>query len=336
MKNYKKIALVTVLALLLGTFAGAFLIMPVIAADNDSAEGWFMIDSTPAASGVDFQDDAYSPVSAIDPGTAVWWRLNFTIQHDATMADILNVTIWIFDDSVHGAAYNTTAEDGLQLVQFLWIEATSTWTVSDQGAFTEWAIDDGNSDDPTGTETTFDFSMRFRASRAARYDTDWNATVHVYDDDDDYDFSAETALITMNQYFELTASVSTFTWGSDVQQNAVNDTHDALSINVWANDAWEIRINATDFNDSVATWVDIEAQNIVVLDADGNFDGTDNQWIRNTIATVTSIASWDGQSAMSTEAGMNRGVFIGLNPAAYFQFGEVHASTFTFWVQADV
>lgn len=350
MKSYQKLALATMFVVFLGGFAGAFLVgndyssydgwfnvYPVEAADSDSAEGWFILDSTPAVSNVDYVNDTYDTVSAIDPGTASWWRLNFTIQHDATIADILNCTIYIYDDSVYGATYNTSSPDGLQLVVFKWNESNDAWTVDDQGSFTEWTVDSGNSDDPGAASgsSQYTFSMRFRASRAARYDTDWNATVHCYDDDDDWHYDSESALITMNQYFELSFSTATFTWGSDVQQNSVNDTHGALSITCYANDDWELRINATDFNDSVATWVDIEAQNIVVLDEDGTFSGSDNQWIRNTIATVT-FATWDGQSAMSDESGFNRNVYIGLNTGTYFQFGEVHASDFTIWIQADV
>lgn len=313
-------------------------IVQVVAPTEDTAQGSFTLNATPSVSGVDFQDDSYVTDSALDPVT-VWQRLNFTVSSSAGMTDILNCTIWIFDDSTHGANYNETAEDGIFLVQFLWIEATDTWTVNDQGSMSEWAVDNSNSDDPgsASSETSFDFSMRFNISQVARAEaSDWNASVHVYDDDAggaEWDYSSETALVTMNNYFSVDYSASTFDWGT-LQPNTVNDTHPSLTVTVYANAQWELQINATDFNATDESDVDIEAQNILCWDADGS-EGGSSFWIRNTIATATD--SWDNQGPMSDESGLSRDCFYFLSTGTYFDagVGKTWSTWVTVWVQAN-
>lgn len=311
----------------------------VLAATDDTAQGSFTLNATPSVTNVDFQTDAYVTTSTLTPDATTYFRLNFTVSSAGTLNDILNVTAWIYDDSVYGATYNTSSPDGLQLVRILWVEDTDTWTIN-QGTFTEWSIDNSGSDDPGAdpSVTTFEYSARFQISRAARYDTDWNATVHVYDDDSptaEVDYATETALVTMNQNFEISYSASTFSWGSNVQPNSVNNTHGALSINIYANDQWELRINATDFNTSGQSDVDIEAQNILAWDQDGSNGGI-SQWVRNTIATLPTGSTWDNQAPMSTETALTRNCYYFLSTGTYFVVGYTWSTWVTVWIQANV
>lgn len=336
MKN-QKINGLTGILLFLSLLLIALPLSLALAPTDDYATGSFTLNAQPSVASVDFQTDAYVTDEALDPVT-VYQRLNFTVTHSGTFDDILNCTIWIFDDSTHGSDYNTTAEDGIFLVQFLWVEATDTWSVSDQGSMSEWDVDSATSDDPgtASSETTFEFSMRFNISQVARAEAgDWNATIHVYDDDGggaEWGAASEGTLVTMNNYFSVLYSTRTFTWGSDIQPNSDNNTHGALTMTAYANAAWEMRINATDFNTSGESDVDIEANDILTWDQDGS-NGGNSSFIRNTIATL--IGTWDEEAAMSDENGLNRNVYYFLSPGAFFIVGKEWNTTVTIWIQAD-
>ena len=302
-------------------------------ATEDEATGSFQLNAAPSLSGVDYQTDGYSPTGTLTPDASTYFRLNFTISHSATMADLDNVTIWMFDDSIYGATYNTSAANGFNLTEFTWIQSTSTYSVSDQGALTGWTVDNDTSDHPATTDTSFTFSMRFRLSKACRYCTDFNASVHVYDDDEEADYASESGLVTVNQNFEITYSASTFSWGSAVLENSNNNTHGALTLTVLSNDQWQISINATDFNATGESDVDIEAQNILAWDEDGS-NGDTSQWIRNTQAAC--LGSWDNQISMThNETGFQRNCYFFLSPGTYFAYGKQWNTTVTVYAEAN-
>lgn len=317
-------------------FSNIWNIEEVTAPTEDQATGSFYLNAAPTVTGVNYEEDGYGSDEALDPVT-VQQRVNFTLETSAYLDDLLNATIWIFDDSEHGANYNETAEDGIYLVSFLWTEATNTFTVNSQGSMTEWAVDDGNSDKPADTSavTTFEFSMRFTISQVARADTsDWNCTVHVYDDDAgtaEWDYASESALVTMNSYFSLEYSDSGFTWGSDIQPNSVNNTHASLTVTAFANAQWELQINATDFNSSGESDV-LLSNDILCWDADGSAGGS-SFWIRTTIATATD--DWDNQGPMSDENGLSRDCNYFLSPAELFIVGKEWNTTVSVWIQAN-
>jgi len=295
----------------------------------DSATGSMTIDSIPDVSNVQFVNGTdYTLTSTLTPDNTEVWGVNFTIDHNGQMSDLLNVTVWIYDDSIYGATYNSAAPDGLQLIRVGWVESTDTWSIS-QGSFTEWTEQSSIDPGSASSATSYDFTFLFDISRAARYDTDWNVTVAAFDDDDDSDSAAETGLVTMAQNFEISFSTATFSWGT-VEQNSVNNTHGSLSLNIRANDNWEILVNATDWN---TTLVDIEAQNIVALDQDGSVDGA-SQWIRNTRNIVT-FGTWDAQSPMSTESAFTRNVYIFLSTSTYFTEGNYYEIIVYMWIRAD-
>jgi hypothetical protein len=251
------------------------------------------------------------------------------------MDDIDNITINIFDDSLHGGDYQANDPNGYQHVRVTWTESTGAWAI-DQDTLTEWTEQSSIDAGIGNSATTFDFVFRFDMSRITRADTDWNCTVICYDDDTPADSHelAETGLVTVQNYFETTFSASTFSWGT-VESNTVNATHGALSIDVLANAQWELQINATDFNATAESDVDVEANDIIVLDEDGSAGGT-SQWIRNTIATVT-FTAWDNVAPFTTETETTLNVYILLNTGAFFDAGagKTWSTWVTIWMQAN-
>jgi hypothetical protein len=320
----KKLGILSLLLLITGLIG----ISIVKGATDDSATGSFTVDSVPDLTNTNFVNGTdFSLVSTLIPDNSELYGVNFTLTHSGTIDDILNVTVWIYDDSVHGSDYQTASPNGLQLIRAVWVEDTSAWTVA-QGSFSEWT--ESSSIDPAADSalTTFDFVLIFDISRAARADTDWNVTVGVFDDDDDTDYDTEAGLVSMAEYYAITFSSSTFSWGS-VQTSSVNNTHGALSVSIYANAQWELLVNGTDFNDTT----DIEGNNIVAWDLDGS-NGGDSFWLRNTIAT--GLSTWDNQVAMSDETPLTRNNFYFLSTGVLFTEGNAYELTVTVYIQANV
>ena len=307
---------------------GSLFVASVFGATVDSATGSFTIDSDPDVQDPNFVNGTdYSAISTLYPDNSLLHGVNFTIDHNGQMNNLFNVTVYIFDDSVYGSTWQSASPDGLQLIRAVWLQSTSAWTIN-QGSFTEWS--ESGSIDPASvsTATTFDWVFSFDISRAARYDTDWNCTVVVFDQGDDSDSDAETALVTMAQNFEISHSSATFSWG-EVESNSVNNTHGSLSLTIRANYNWEILINATDVNGSI----DIEAQNIFAWDEDGSVGGT-SQWLRNT--RTVAQGSWDAQSPMATETPFTPvNEYWFLSTGTYFTEGSYYEITVYTWIQAD-
>lgn len=324
--KHRKMIIVLACLMLSGLVIG-FNLSTSNGATVDSSTGSFTIDSAPTVTSVQFVNAGYGLTSTLTPDDSTVFGVNFTVTHNGQMSDLLNITLWIYDDSVYGATYNTASPDGLQLIEIGWTESTDVYAI-DQGSFTEWTEQSSVDCGSASGVTTFDFCFRFDISMSARYDTDWNVTVAVFDEDDDYDFTAETGLVTMAQNFDMTFSSATFSWGS-VQSNSINNTHGALSVDVRANTDWELLINGSDFNDTN----DIEAQDIVSLDEDGSNDGA-SQWIRNTRADVTA-PSWDNESPLADETPVTRNVYIFLSTGAYFAEGQAFELTVYVWIQVN-
>jgi len=303
-------------------------------ADNDSITSTFEVDATITVTDVDFQTDGYVTLSDLDPDASTYYRLNFTVATAGTLADLVNCTIYIFDDSEHGADYDEASPDGLQLVQFLYVESTDTWTVNDQGALSNWDVDSVTSDD-SGTdsvEVSVEFSMRFISSEVARYDTDWNATVLVYDSTDDIGSSAETGLITFNQYFYCNIVDTTIDFGAGIEPSSVNNTASGVVVQIIANCQWEVKMSAVDFSSGGESDVDIEANNIICWDTDNSAGGI-SAWVRNT--DVVLLDTWDDQVALSTETAIERTFYILLSPAELFVVAVEWETTITITVQAN-
>lgn len=310
-------------------------ITPILGQDSDVLQGSFTLDAVPATSGVNYVDSVYALTSTLNPNDLDVFGVNFTIDFPASMDFLDNVTLNIFDDSLHGADYTTNDPNGYDHIRVTWVETTDVWAI-DQDTLSQWteqsSIDPGSS----SALTNFEFVFRFDISKIARADTDWNVTVIAYDNSTPVDSgaAAETALVTMNEYYEQTPSSSTFSWGT-VDSGSTNVTHGALSIDIIANAQWEIQINSTDFNATGESDVDIEGQNVIVLDEDGSAGGT-SQWIRNTIGVVV-FTAWDNVAPLTTETAVTLNIYIFLTTSTYFDAGagKTWSCWVTFWLQAN-
>lgn len=317
-------AIITVLAL-------GILIGMVVADTEDSATATFGLNASPVVSDVQFVDASYALASTLTPDDSTVFGVNTTILHSSNIDWIKNITWYLFDDSVYGSNWFTADPDGVQLTAITWTESTDTWSV-DQGALTQWNIVSPIDPGTAYASTSYDFVCRFAISKAARYDTDWNCTVIAFDDDvgtPENDSSAETGLVTMNAHYEASFSSANFTWGADVQPSSTNNTHNTLTVQIYANADWELRLNASDF---LPSNIDIEAQNILIWDDDGVAGGV-SLYVRNTIQTCT--GTWDAQSPMTDEVGFSRDCDIFLSPGAYFSSGIIYNTTVYVWIQGD-
>lgn len=324
---------------ILGLFLALTTTYIILAQTSDSISGSFQLDATPDVNSVDFVDSSYSLVSTIVPDNTQIFGVNFTIDHSATMDDIKNITVFVFDDSVHGADWDSPDVDanGYDLITLNWTESTGAWTLS-QGAFSEWTEQSSIDPGPASGLSTFDFSAQFDISWAALADTDWNATVIVYDDDEDTDEDAETGLVTMANNFDVSFSALTLTWGNSIVQGSTNNTHEAITLQIRANAQWELRINGTDFSPNSQ---DIDANDILVWDQTGG-PGGNSQVIKSGVAVVLdcnnkcSDSTWNNEAAMTDEANITRSVFIFLNELSIFEFGVSHSTIIGILIALDV
>lgn len=327
--------ILAVIALSLLGFAMLAGALATLAATNDSSTGSFLLNATPAVSLVDFVDSVSAPTSTLTPDDTAIFAVAFRIDHAAGMTDILNATIYIYDDSTHGSDYDSAAADGVLLTTILWTEADDTWAI-DQGSCTEWTMQTPVDPGTGSGSTQEDFEARFDISRAARADTsDWNTTVHVFDDDGtpEESIDTESALVTMSNNFEITFSSGTFSWGT-LEPETTDNTHGALTLSVYANAQWELTIQGTDFTASAESDVDIEAQNIIKVDDDGSAGGS-QQWIRNTQTIVTTPAAWDNQAPLSDDTSdITVTCYFLLDTGTFFNAGI--GKTWSITVQVDI
>ena len=303
----------------------------VYADTDDSATGSFGLNAPPIVTNVNFVDSSYALTGSLTPDDSTIFGVNFTLQHSSTLAWIRNVTVYIFDDSIHGSDWASADPDGIQLTAITWTEAGDSWAI-DQGAMTQWTMQSPVDPGSSYGGNTYGFVARFDISKVAEADSDWNCTVRVYDDDatPEMDEIAETGLVSMSNHFEISFSSATFTWGSAVQPGSVNNTHNALTLTILANAAWEIRINASNWTPGS---IDIETNNTLSWDDDGNNGGI-SLWIRNTIQTA--LGTWDAQPAMTNETGYTRTCrFFLTADAGLFSTGITYETTVKAWIQAD-
>ncbi len=311
-------------------------IQEVSGADSDTSTGSFLLDSTPVASSVDFVDSAYSLTSTLTSDDSTIFGVNFTITHSATMADLLNVTVLIFDDSVHGADPRAGSPDGYQLIQILWTESDANWVI-DQGALSQWTMQSPVDPGIAGSETVFEFCARFDMSKITRADSDWNASVWVFDDDGTPDWTAdsETGLVTVSNYYEVTYSTSTFDWGGGVvESNAVNVTHDVISVDVICNNDYELTILGSDFTASAETPIDLDVTDCLAWDEDGSAGG-DSFWVRN--SETIGLGAWGTISAPTSESANTVNIYVLLSTDTFFDagIGKTWSSIITIQAQAD-
>ena len=87
----------------------------VYADTDDSATGSFGLNAPPIVTNVNFVDSSYALTGSLTPDDSTIFGVNFTLQHSSTLAWIRNVTVYIFDDSIHGSDWASADPDGIQL-----------------------------------------------------------------------------------------------------------------------------------------------------------------------------------------------------------------------------
>jgi len=343
MQIFRSRKLQTAIMIALMSMSMLFIINLSQAATSDTSDGSFTLNSIPEITvDPDFVDAGQSPTATLDPDDSTVFGVKFRATHSAGMSDILNVTIYIYDDSVHGAdaddGFIDASPDGLQLTRIVWTESDDSYAIN-QGSLTQWTSQASVDPGTANASTTGDWTVFFDISNVARADTDWNVTVTIYDDDGvaEYDSASEVALVTMNNFFSASLNTATFSWGNDIQPLSVNNTHGALILTIIANAQWELVISGIDFTPGP---IDIEANNILTWDQDGAAGDQNSQYVRNTPAvaegTSAGTSTWDDQTAHSVEAGDTRNVYIFLtDPGALFSVGQLYTFTLTILIQAN-
>lgn len=321
--------------LLLTSFLMMSVPIMVFAQDSDSATGTVTVgNSAPTATSVEYVSSTYSIVTAYDPDNTAVWGVNFTLTDANTLSDIDNVTVYLYDDSVHSGDYSSVSPNGYDLITLNWVESTDTW-VLDDGAFTEWT--ESTSVDP-GTAyagTTFEFTARFDISRGAYADTDWRATVIVYDDQMATDTTSAAGTVTMNVYLAISWSSSTFAYGSVTALSANNTMVANRTLTIYANAQWELRFQATDFTAGGEPDVDIATVDTLVW-SEGAVANTGNSaWVRN--VETTGLGTWDNQARMSaTETPFSRDVHLWFTDTGDYTADVEYSVTVTMWVYENV
>lgn len=288
--------------------------------------------AAPDVTSVEYVDSSYATETAYDPNNSDVFGINFTVTDVNTLADLLNITVYLYDDSVHSGDFESASPNGYDLIVITWVESTDTWNLDD-GSFTEWT-ETSSIDAGTGSGlSTYEFTARFDISRGAYADTDWEAAVRAYDDSELTDLDTAAGLVQMNNYFELVLSGDgSIAYGS-VDSLSVNNTASTnRTMQIWSNTQWEIRFDITDFTGGAT--VDTETIDCIIWDEDGVASGTDNQYLRNTQQTAT--GTWDNQGRMSaTETPFNRNVYVHFTDTGDFDTDTLYTATLTFYVYAN-
>ncbi|MHA2274480.1 MAG: hypothetical protein ACXAC2_01835 [Candidatus Kariarchaeaceae archaeon] len=280
----------------------------VIAANEVTITGTVTIgNATPTAASVEIVNSTYDIVTAWTPNNTDVFGVNATISDSNNLADLFNVSWYIFDDSVHGGDWDSASANGYDLTIITFNESNGLWSI-DQGAFTLWTMQNDTGDDcinvGCSTVTSFEFSAQFDISYAAFADTDWNVNVVVYDDQDATSNAASALTFTMNNFFAITIDNSAQVWGTVGALSANNTATTNRTLTITANAQWEARVKADDMTASAEPDVDLDTVNAVVW-SDTGTEGTDESlWFRNSY--VTALGTWDNQARQPTETNLTR------------------------------
>ena len=295
--------------------------------------------AAPTASSLEYVDSSYTITASMLPNNTDIFGLNVTINDANTMQDLKNITWYFYDHSVHSADFNTTGATGYDLVVITWVKTNAEWDI-DQGAFTHWTIQNNTGDDcddvGCDTVTNFEFSARFDISYGVLSDTDWNSTVRVWDDTEDEDDTAASGLVTMSNFFALTADVNPVQWGSGgtVTSLSTNNTIDTNStITITATFNWEIQIKADDMTAGGEPDVDLDLVDAVVW-SEGELEGTTlSLWFRN--GYVTALGTWDNQAAIGSEANTTRQYNVWFTDTGDFAAAKLYTCIMYLLLQAN-
>lgn len=138
------------------------------------------------------------------------YHLNFTLSDEDTIADIDNVTICIWKESVSDEN-GTVAEQSCY--NFTWVESTGIWTSNPAG----FKIDANCTDPgPAFGETQAKFRLAFDLSKVAQKSTgttDWNVTIFAWDESTHSDVERKI-WFGVYAYTEITITDTTHAWSA--------------------------------------------------------------------------------------------------------------------------
>jgi len=173
------------------------------------------------------------------------YHLNFTLSDEDTIANIDNVTICIWKESVSDEN-GTVAEQSCY--NFTWVESDATWTSNPAG----FKID-ANCTDPgvAYSGTQFKFRLAFDLSKVAQLSastTSWNVTIFAWDEDGNSD--AERKIwFGVYAYNEITITDATHGWSSlnpGISENVMDQPDGDLDFTVVSNAQYDIMAEAND------------------------------------------------------------------------------------------
>jgi hypothetical protein len=300
---------------------------------TDSATGTVTVTgAAPTVSGIELVDSAYSTVTTVTPDNTLIFGINATVADTNTLADLANVSFYLYDNSIHSGDFASASPNGYDLMHIWWNESNDIWTL-DQGAFTEWTIQTPQ-DPGTGSGlTSYEFTARFDISRAALADTDWRCSAIAYDDGGATDTDSIGSDQTMEINFEISWSASTFAWGNVAALSTNNTMTVNRTLSIYANSPWELQINGSDFTGSQPD-EDLETQDMVMwseVETEGN---ANSFWLRNTLAT--GLGNWDAQSAMASETAISREIHLWFNEGGHLVADNEYSITVWVVLQSDV
>ncbi|RLC85998.1 MAG: hypothetical protein DRJ03_10095 [Chloroflexi bacterium] len=272
----RKLAAVLVPLLVLG-----FLLMPIpkASAAEQSLSGTLNVGvAAPTVQALELYDTSWTAVTAMDPYTEYW--LNITVYHPNTLMAIINITVYIYDNT-------TTTWDGADDVHYhatyVWDNTTKEWSLVGPTG-TLWSVDTADSSYPDQSQTSGTWTLAFVPSKVAHASTNWVINATAWGSGDLSDDLSITK--TMNFYAEISLTDTSFDFGSvspgTNNASLVSPTDGDIDYTIIANDAHDVGFYTDGNWTSGANEIDITNTNYFIGDDDSS----------PTEATETGIDPW--------------------------------------------
>lgn len=243
--------------------------------------------AAPTVQALTLYDTSWVEVAAMDPYTEYW--LNITVYHPNTLISIVNITVYIYDNS------STTwdaADDVHYHATYLWDNSTKAWSLVGPSG-TLWSVNTANSYYPDQSQTSGTWTLAFKASKVAAAGTNWVINATAWGTDNLGDWMSITK--TMNFYAEISLTDTSFDFGSvspgTNNASLVSPVDQDIDYTVIANDNHNIGFYTNGNWTSGANEIDITNTNYFIGDDDSNpTEGTEtgiNPWAIHPTPTVT-------------------------------------------------
>lgn len=241
----KTLALLTATILLLSML----FVAPTLAASEGDSDGTITVTSaTPAISSVELWNEAEDTDKNNTALTVnLEYHLNFTVSDSNTMADLHNVTIWMWNSGGGTSKGDSNAERNHYT--YTWTESTDTWASSPSGFH-----DAADCKDPGtgGSETSYEFTLAYDLSKVGNYSNGgapydgWSINITAYDDSAN-EGSDTTGQFGIASYLDLTVTDSTHTFSGapNSNDNAVSAGGDAkIDVSIITNYEFDVQVKS--------------------------------------------------------------------------------------------